>query len=69
MCRPVADANEFQTVLEVDGISLFVTELAFETGPLADAARVGILAGSVIAGAVGYLALSATLPPRDEAVA
>jgi NhaA family Na+:H+ antiporter len=48
-------------------ISLFVTELAFETGPLADAARVGILAGSVIAGAVGYLALSATLPPRDEA--
>jgi NhaA family Na+:H+ antiporter len=48
-------------------ISLFVTELAFETGPLADAARVGILVGSVIAGAVGYLALRATLPPRDEA--
>lgn len=49
-------------------ISLFVTELAFEHGPVADAARVGILIASVIAGAAGYLILRATLPPpRDEA--
>ena len=47
-------------------MSLFITELAFERGPLADAARVGILIGSVIAGAAGYLALRATLPPPRE---
>ncbi|MGH2559714.1 MAG: Na+/H+ antiporter NhaA [Thermomicrobiales bacterium] len=49
-------------------ISLFITELAFEAGPVADAARIGILIGSVIAGVVGYLMLRATLPSRrDEA--
>jgi NhaA family Na+:H+ antiporter len=47
-------------------ISLFVAELAFEAGPLADAARIGILFGSVIAGVVGYLMLRATLPPPRE---
>ncbi len=44
-------------------ISLFVAELAFGADPLGDAARVGILAGSVVAGAIGYVILRATLPP------
>jgi NhaA family Na+:H+ antiporter len=44
-------------------MSLFITELAFESGALADAARVGILFGSVVAGVAGYLMLSRTLPP------
>lgn len=49
-------------------VSLFVTELAFEAGPIADTARVGILFGSVIAGIAGYLVLRRTLPPpREEA--
>jgi NhaA family Na+:H+ antiporter len=48
-------------------ISLFVAELAFETDSLWNAARVGILIGSVIAGLVAYLLLRETLPPpRDE---
>jgi NhaA family Na+:H+ antiporter len=50
-------------------ISLFVTELAFADGAVADAALVGILIGSVVAGIVGYLLLNATLPPPREAVA
>lgn len=44
-------------------MSLFITELSFEHGPLADAARVGILMASLIAGAAGYLILRATLKP------
>jgi NhaA family Na+:H+ antiporter len=44
-------------------MSLFITELAFEAGPLADAARIGILLASVIAGLIGYFVLRATLPP------
>ncbi len=44
-------------------ISLFITELAFGEGELAHAARVGIFAGSLVAGTVGYLVLRATLPP------
>ena len=48
-------------------ISLFIAELAFEPGSIANLARTGILAGSVIAGSVGYLWLNATLPPpRDD---
>ncbi len=48
-------------------ISLFVAELAFEAGSLADAARVGIFFGSIVAGVAGYLMLKATLPPpRSE---
>lgn len=47
-------------------ISLFVAELAFEAGSLADAARVGIFFGSIIAGVAGYFALRATLPPPRE---
>ncbi len=51
-------------------ISLFVTELAFGAGPIADVARVGILIGSVTAGLAGYLVLRVTLPPpRDESEA
>ena len=49
-------------------MSLFITELAFAAGPLADAARVGILIGSLLAGMAGYLVLRAKLPPpREEA--
>ena len=47
-------------------ISLFVAELAFERGDLADAARVGILFGSLIAGTLGYFALRRVLPPPRE---
>ena len=47
-------------------ISLFVTELAFAAGPVADAARVGILLGSVVAGGLGYVVLRATLPPPAD---
>ena len=50
-------------------ISLFVTELAFETGPVAHAARIGILLGSVVAGGIGYLVLRAVLPPQREPAA
>jgi NhaA family Na+:H+ antiporter len=35
-------------------VALFVTELAFEPGLLADQAKVGILAASLIAGVAGY---------------
>ena len=45
-------------------ISLFVTELAFDAGPEADAARIGILIASVVAGSTGYLVLRETLAPR-----
>ncbi len=48
-------------------MSLFVTELAFERGALANDARIGILAASLVAGAAGYLVLQRTLPPpRDD---
>jgi NhaA family Na+:H+ antiporter len=47
-------------------ISLFVAELAFEDRAIADAARVGILFGSIIAGVVGYFVLKAVLPPPRE---
>ncbi|MDQ3928248.1 MAG: Na+/H+ antiporter NhaA, partial [Chloroflexota bacterium] len=49
-------------------MSLFITELSFEAGPIADAARVGILMASLVAGAVGYLMLRATLPPPNDEV-
>lgn len=48
-------------------ISLFVAELAFDDRAIADAARVGILFGSIAAGVIGYFVLKAVLPPpRDE---
>jgi Na+:H+ antiporter, NhaA family len=40
-------------------VALFVTELAFEPGVLADQAKIGILAASAIAGVAGYLFLRA----------
>jgi Na+:H+ antiporter, NhaA family len=46
-------------------ISLFVAELAFGADPLGDAARVGILVGSIVAGTIGYVILRATLPPSQ----
>jgi NhaA family Na+:H+ antiporter len=47
-------------------ISLFIAELAFVEGRLGDAARVGILVGSLVAGAIGYLVLRAVLPPPEK---
>jgi NhaA family Na+:H+ antiporter len=47
-------------------ISLFITELAFGEGARAHSARVGIFAGSLVAGTVGYFVLRATLPPPSE---
>ena len=38
-------------------VALFVTELAFHAGPMADQAKVGILAASLIAGVLGFLLL------------
>jgi NhaA family Na+:H+ antiporter len=40
-------------------VALFVTELAFEPGDLADQAKIGILAASTIAGVAGYTYLRA----------
>lgn len=39
-------------------VSLFVTDLAYGHGPLADAAKIGIFGGSLVAGLVGVLILS-----------
>ena len=44
-------------------ISLFITDLAFGAGTLANHARVGIFIGSLISGLVAYLFLRNTLPP------
>jgi Na+:H+ antiporter, NhaA family len=50
-------------------MSLFITELAFRTDALADVSRIGVLVGSVAAGAIGYLLLRAWLPrPGEETV-
>jgi len=46
-------------------ISLFITELAFASGPHAHEARIGIIIASVVAGSVGYLVLRETLVPRQ----
>lgn len=35
-------------------VALFVTELAFDPGPLADQAKIGILAASAVAGVLGF---------------
>ena len=65
--RPAAIAwRQITGVALLGGIgftmSLFITELAFAPGPIADAARVGILLGSLVAGVAGYLVLQSTLP-------
>jgi NhaA family Na+:H+ antiporter len=64
------DGIDFRRILGVaclGGIgftmSLFITDLAFETGSNAHFARVGVLLGSVVAGSIGYLMLNRTLPP------
>jgi NhaA family Na+:H+ antiporter len=41
-------------------VALFVTSLSFDTAAAADAAKVGILAGSTVAGVAGYLLLRFT---------
>jgi NhaA family Na+:H+ antiporter len=45
-------------------VSLFVTELAFGAGVLADRARIGVLAASAIAGTLGALVLRYSTSPR-----
>ncbi|MDQ4126937.1 MAG: Na+/H+ antiporter NhaA, partial [Actinomycetota bacterium] len=45
-------------------ISLFITDLAFSEGPLVDAAKVGILAASLVAGVVGWTILRGASRPR-----
>jgi NhaA family Na+:H+ antiporter len=46
-------------------VSMFVTELAFETEALADSAKVGIFIGSGIAGVFGYTLLRRSKTPRE----
>lgn len=48
-------------------VSLFVAGLAFPVGPLAAAAKIGVLAASVIAAVAGsiMLAITADVPPQD----
>lgn len=47
-------------------IALFITELAFVRPALADAARVGILVASLVAGVGGFLILRAVLPQTEQ---
>jgi len=47
-------------------MSLFISDLAFPDGSLVDAAKLGILIASLIAGVVGWTILrTATSPPAD----
>lgn len=48
-------------------MSLFITGLAFTSGALVDAAKLGILAGSLLAGAAGYGLLRSAPAPGDAA--
>ena len=50
-------------------VSLFIAGLAYPTAELQDQARVGILAGSLLAATVGALLLRASLPPRRDPAA
>jgi NhaA family Na+:H+ antiporter len=45
-------------------MSLFITDLAFSDGTLGDAAKLGILVASLIAGAVGWTVLRGASSPR-----
>lgn len=47
-------------------VSLFITDLAFDDASLADAARVGVLAGSVVAAIAGTLVLLASSRHRNQ---
>jgi NhaA family Na+:H+ antiporter len=72
----IADLPEDVGWMEVYGVSwlagvgftmsLFITELAFTDGALITESKIGILAGSLIAGMVGYLILNQVME-RDEA--
>jgi Na+:H+ antiporter, NhaA family len=45
-------------------MSLFITDLAFSNGSLVDAAKLGILAASLIAGVIGWAILRGASSPR-----
>ena len=45
-------------------MSLFISDLAFPESPLVDAAKLGILAASLIAGVMGWLILRGASSPR-----
>jgi Na+:H+ antiporter, NhaA family len=45
-------------------MSLFITDLVFSEGSLVDAAKLGILAASLIAGVVGWTILRGASRPR-----
>ena len=49
-------------------VSLFVTELAFETDALADRAKIGIFIGSTVAGLIGWVLLSRGKTPEEELI-
>jgi NhaA family Na+:H+ antiporter len=46
-------------------VALFVTSISFEDPVLTDAAKVGILFGSLVAGVAGFLFLRAVPPVED----
>ena len=46
-------------------VSLFITELAFTGAELSDRAKIGIFAGSAIAGIAGYLLLRSSPTPQE----
>ena len=48
-------------------MSLFITELAFNSSSFAYEARIGILAGSLLAGTLGFLTLHKSLPDATDA--
>lgn len=47
-------------------VALFVTSLSFDSAQLTDAAKIGILVGSTIAGTVGYLILRSAGGAAEE---
>ena len=47
-------------------VSLFITELAFDTAVLADRAKIGIFVGSAVAGLLGWLLIrGGPMPPPE----
>ena len=46
-------------------VSLFIAELAFDAGPLRDAAKIGVLAASTIAALLGGLGLRRACRGRE----
>jgi NhaA family Na+:H+ antiporter len=47
-------------------MSMFIASLAFQDAGLLNHAKIGILIGSLIAGAGGYFILRGTLKPTEE---